>query len=103
MAKTPDEIEHVMNEELKHVSDWFRVNKLTLNSNKTKFMMFASSKCLKSVAKINITVENEPTEQVDSFKYLGVILDRTLSFADHIAYISKKMKFRITMLGRASK
>ena len=38
-----------------------------------------------------------------NFKYLGVLLDHTLSWKDHVEYISFKISFRLGILRRAHK
>ena len=37
-----------------------------------------------------IVINGEPVEQVDSFKYLGVMLDEKLSFTEHVRAVQKK-------------
>ena len=102
-AKDINIIEMTLNSELENVSDWFKSNKLTLNTKKTKFMIFGTSSRLKTCPPPDIHIDNTAIEQVDSFKYLGVVLDRTLSFSKHIEHIATKVNCRIAMLGRASK
>ena len=99
----PKIIESTLNAELSNVAKWFQANKLTLNTKKTKFMLFGTPKRLKPTTPLNIMIDNTPIEQVDSFKYLGVVLDSVLSFSNHIDYISRKLSSRIAMLGRSSK
>ena len=36
-----------------------------------------------------IVINGEPVEQVDSFKYFGVMLDEKLSFAEHVTAVQK--------------
>ena len=38
-----------------------------------------------------IVINGEPVEQVDSFKYLGVILDEKLSFTEHVTAVQKSL------------
>ena len=38
-----------------------------------------------------------------NFKYLGVLLDHTLSWKDHVEYIAFKISFRLGILRRAHK
>ena len=47
----PD-VEHPLNAELSRISDWLAANKLSLNANKTKFMVFHSDKKTCSISKI---------------------------------------------------
>ena len=42
-------------------------------------------------------------ELVENFKYLGVLLDQTLSWKDHIDYIGSKISSRLGVLRRARK
>ena len=47
----PD-VEHSLNAELSKITDWLAANKLSLNANKTKFMVFHSDKKNSSISKI---------------------------------------------------
>ena len=38
-----------------------------------------------------IVINCEPVEHVDSFKYLGVILDEKLSFTKHVTAVQKRL------------
>ena len=46
-AKSPQDIEIILNEDLKSASTWFNDNLLTLNYTKSKFVLFGSSRRLK--------------------------------------------------------
>ena len=84
--------------ELRLVMNWLRINKLCLNPDKTKFMVFDNETNLDI---INITDDNANNaiqikeEKVRIKKYLGLILDHKLSFADHIDCIKKKIVKRV--------
>ena len=45
-----------------------------------------------------IVINGELVEQVDSFKYLGVILDEKLSFTEHVTAVQKKSQQRLHVL-----
>ena len=45
-----------------------------------------------------IVINGEPVEQVDSFKYLGVILHEKLSFTEHVTAVQKKSQQRLHVL-----
>ena len=78
----------LMNSELLKLSVWCRYNGLSLNSNKTKFMIFT-----------NMTIDTVPTiyidgtsiEYVSQFKYLGLIFDHKLSFSLQIDNLIKRL------------
>ena len=53
--------------ELIMLKEWFDINKLSLNENKTKCMVFGGVRALK-----------QKTERVYETKFLGVILDHQL-------------------------
>jgi hypothetical protein len=79
----------VINDELKKISVWLRLNKLSLNSSKTKAMLFHTVR--KSVSYPNILLDNSKIEFVDTFNYLGIVLDKHLNWKSHIHHISMKM------------
>ena len=71
--------------ELDKASTWFKANKLTLNVEKTKFMIF-SDKVIDSVALgQNLKIGNQLIEQIGSkckvkyFKFVGHVLDENLA------------------------
>ena len=67
-------------------------NKLTLNVKKTKMMIFGTKPKLAKLQSVPMTIRinNEIVEQVGHFKYLGFILDDSLSFVQHIDYMDNK-------------
>ena len=42
-----------------------------------------------------IEISNTRLERVNKFKYLGVLLDNTLSWNDHVEYIGNKISYRL--------
>ena len=61
-----------LNIELKKLEDWCNFNKLALNSDKTKWMLFTNKS---TPIHIPISINNTSIEKVDSSKYLGFNLD----------------------------
>ena len=83
-----NEIESILNEELNEIVKWLKVNKLTLNVDKTQCTMFTRKKCN---TKLSIKIENSFITQVTKTKFLGIIMDEKLNWKDHILYISNKI------------
>ncbi len=76
-----------LNTELTKVSSWFQANKLSLNSSKTKYMVFSRSQncCGNGTVKIN----DIAISKVHSTKFLGATIDDKLSWSNHITTVSK--------------
>ena len=72
-------------------SEWFQINKLTLNVKKTNFIIFTgkNKKYCKSSAKI--TIGDNDIIQVSSTKFLGVLIDERLSWSEHIKLVNNKV------------
>ena len=68
-------LEREVNVELDKVFIWLASNKLTLNTDKSKFMVVTNKK---SIPKLSIKVNNIPLKTCDSYKYLGVMIDKIL-------------------------
>lgn len=88
-----------MNEDLANVQKWLNINKLKLNTEKTKCMVL-NCKEIGNLPPIHI--KNIEIERVKSIKYLGFIIDEKLKMADHVDYIAKKLAKKIGFLGRIS-
>ena len=88
--------------ELDTVGQWLHVNRLTLNTVKTKFIIFGRRYKLAHTDQFNLGISGELIEQVYSFKYLGVFLDHFLSFNEHIDYLLFKADQKLGVLCNVS-
>ena len=84
--KCPQVLESQVNQELIKIMEWLCSNKLSLNIDKTKFLIFSSRS-----TSFNILINNKPIAQVSSINYLGVIIDNKLSWNMHVKHISNKV------------
>ena len=74
------------------LSSWFTINKLTLNADKSSFTIFKSPR--KNINNIPNSIDflNQKINRVSSIKFLGVTLDESLSFHQHINEVCNKLK-----------
>ena len=70
----PTCIEADITNELEKVNNWLKLNKLSLNTQKTKLMVFNQKQ--KNVKEINLTIDHNQIEQIPVFNFLGIIFDR---------------------------
>ena len=82
-------LQAAVNGEVKHVDDWLISNKLTLNCSKTKFMVLTKSH--DELHKIKINVVAGAVEEVNQFKYLGVLIDNQLKWQQQLDHVCKKI------------
>ena len=78
-----------INVELVNIHTWLRVNKLSLNIEKTNFMLFTPNGFSRNMNCIKI--DGHRIEEVRQTKFLGVILDNKLNWHAHCEYICGKM------------
>ena len=84
-------IESVVNYELKLVSKWLRLNKLSLNAGKTELIFFRSKQHKLNYDDISIKFNGVKLIPVDYVKYLGMYIDKYLSWNVHVLQLSKKL------------
>lgn len=94
-------IVNFMTQDLVTLSKYFSSNLLSLNVSKTKYMIFHSVR-KKVDQHRQVLLNSSPIEEVKSFKYLGLILDSTLSWVDHIKHIERKVTSLCGILRRVS-
>ena len=84
----PQNPDFLTNAELFKINEWLEINKLSLNTAKTKYMLFHTyQKRDKSIVpKIN----NTNIEKVEEFNCLGLTLDTHLNLKIHSENISNK-------------
>ena len=92
-----NDLTKIMNTELCTISRWFKVNKLSLNINKTNYMIFGRNTKLFSETHKIITDSTE-INRVKETKFLGVILDEKLKWNAQIKQIESKVSKGIGMM-----
>ena len=97
------EISDSINRELNNISDWLAINKLSLNVKKTKYMIFHSKQRDVSYINLDLKINNHHIDRVQDFNFLGLTIDETLSWKDHVQKISTKISRVIGVLNRLKK
>lgn len=90
-ADTEDELQDKLNIELAKISNWFSTNKLTINTKKTKYMIFHSPRKLVNYSIIKPIINDNALQQTSSFKYLGIIFDSNLNWKNQITHVCSKV------------
>ena len=81
------------------ICDWSTVQYLTLNPQKCKFMTISRKKGPSSTS-FTLKLNNSVLEEVEQFKYLGVMLCHNLSWSPHISAICAKARKILGLLYR---
>ena len=88
-----------INNELELLSRWFKLNKLSLNVKKTNYMHFCTKKRTKSTeSNLCINMEGVKIQEVNTTKFLGVVINNTLTWNDHIAMVRSKIAKNIGII-----
>ena len=87
-SKSLIDMEKTINKELSKLYLWLNVNRLSLNLDKTHFIIFHPyNKPLKK--QITIKINKKAIKEQCFIKYLGVLIDSKLSWKHHVSKISK--------------
>ena len=86
-----------MNFELERVDRWLCANKIKININKTKYLLFSLRRINYS---IKIKIGSGSIQRADSTKFLGVYLDEQLNFSCHTNHIAKKISMTLGVLNK---
>lgn len=89
-----------VNGELAQLAEWFRANKLSLNIKKTNYILFGNRIRVDSLSTTCITIDGVSVSRVSSTKFLGVIVDESLNWKQHVAHVSSKVSKSIGVINR---
>ena len=91
------ELEKIVNKELKNLYLWLSINRLALNIEKTNFLIFHP---FNKPLKYNVTlkIHKKAILEKQNIKYLGIIIDSTLSWKAHLSNLSKKLSRTIGVM-----
>ena len=84
VSKLVSEIQAELTSGLTNVRSSLHANFLILNLEKTNFLLVGTHQRTAEADDLVIEISNTRLERVNRFKYLGVLLDNTLSWKDHI-------------------
>ena len=85
-----------INEELNKLSIWLASNKLTLNTDRSHYVIFHRARLKQT--KIEINLSNICLKRVSFTKFVGFIIDGKLPFTRHISYIKYKISKAIGII-----
>ena len=89
-AKDLKTLQKIMNRELRHVKKWLEADKLALNIEKTNFVVFHSPG-KKLTEPIILKFGRKKITHANHVKFLGVLLDETLSWRSDLIDLSRKL------------
>ena len=92
-------LESLINSELEKVHTWLCANRLSLNIDKSNFVIFRPIQ-RKLPKQVILSINNQMLTQETSIRYLGVYIDYNANWKTHITYISKKVKRSIGILSK---
>ena len=97
--KSLQTLEANLNIALCGVNEWLCANKLSLNIEKSNFVIFHPPQ-KKVNHSVNLRINNMVIEEKKSIKYLGIIMDANLNWKNHIHELSKKISRGIGLLSK---
>ena len=81
------------------IEAWSVANSLSFNTSKCKYMVI-SRKLTPSLPEMELQLNGEPLQRVESYKYLGLILSNNLSWSAHISSVCSKARQILGLLYR---
>ena len=88
----------IINIELKNIHTWLMDNKLSLNIDKTKYMIFHHRE--KNIPDLEIKIENLEIKRVECFNFLGLNIDQHVTWQNQLKNISTKISRSIGILNK---
>ena len=86
--------------ELEKLSIWLKANKLSLNAQKTYYLVFHRAK-IKLKIKADVIMNGSLLNRANQVKYLGIIIDHKLNWVQHITYVKNKIAKGVGIMYKA--
>jgi hypothetical protein len=99
--KSTESIEAVLNTEFGNLAKYFTENDLIVNlkKGKTEYMLLGTGKRLSKTQKVlNLKCGFTEINKTDTYKYLGSVIDQTLSMSENFNSTYKKASSRLRLL-----
>ena len=95
-SKSLKDLRKMMNQDLKLVFEWLCANRLSLNADKTEFLIFRPPK--RDSQRITLSLNRQTIFESTKIRYLGLILDNKLNWKFHVSELSKKLSRSIGII-----
>ena len=92
-----------INKDLGLLFTWLQANKLSLNGQKTYYMIFHRARIKLMNHSSNVVIGGSILTEIDEIKYLGVIIDTKITWIPHITYVKNKVSKGIGIMFKAKK
>ena len=101
-GKTCDVIEEKLNNDLEQIANWFVQNNLVVNLKKTKTecVLYGTHQRTSRSKPMKVKINQTKITESDVYEYLGVKMDKNLTFSDHLEKTAKKATSRVKLLSR---
>ena len=87
----------ILNVELSKVYNWLVLNRIKINIEKTKYIIFSYRR---NIIFDDIIIGNGVLSRVTDIKFLGVYIDQSLNFISHINHTKRKMSKTLGILNK---
>ena len=95
-----DSIHTDINNNLTIVNSWLTANRMAINTDKTKYIIFSYRNIIELPS---INIGQGEIQSTDNTKFLGIHIDRHLTFQVHINYLAEKISKTMGILYKLDK
>ena len=91
---------NALNQDLLEIFRWCCENSLLINPDKTKFLVIATPQLLRNLPRLSITILGKEIEPVSVARDLGVYIDQTLNYNEHISKLVSNCVHKLVQINR---
>ena len=94
-----DKLIKTVNDDLLKISNWFNKNKLSINTDKTKYMIFSEIE-RRDLPQVSIILNDKFISNTDCIKFLGVYIQSDLKWNKHCEIKARKIAQAVSAMVR---
>ena len=88
-------LEAKLNAILEMARIWFLENKLTINTTKTEYVIYATKYALNNMEDIHLIIGDSEISRVKQYKYLGTVLDCKLTGEQQVSNLNQQVAIKL--------
>ena len=98
-AEDIDELCNDLRTEVDNIAEWLRQNKLSLNTDKTEYMVVGHKRQTNRIqGPLEVNINGGPIKRVKKVKYLGITVDENLTWNEQYKNLKGKIKNALSSL-----